>query len=461
MSARGTHDRFGRSGEIRRADRPLGRLLRSSAIRLLAALVLLSPVCLPAGPAAAQASGPRLAVELERLLAAGEWDAARQTRRRALGSAPDAVLHRGHLEGLILVRQRRYDEAADVFRKVLTLNPDFVPSRVELAKILYRIGDTGAAQHHFRAIELGSDDTGLRRFAQSFLDRMERQRPYGFSGYISLLPSTNINRGTGNETFGGWTIDEASRRKGGVGVAAGLDGHYRWTIDERSGFVLSGAIDAKKYSGASDLDELGLTTSLAYLRRLGGVQLRAGPVAEYRFVAWKPHLARYGVSAGAQVPLGSRTSLATGVSLLRQDFSTQDNRDGWLAYGSATARHMLSPSLGVSVTAGFTVERTRADRLDHNDFRLGFQLDKEWTGGLITSAFASYETHRYLGPFIPGTQTSRRDAKWSLGGRLAHRSLSFRGFAPELKYEFTRQHSNIGFHDYSSHDVGVTLTRRF
>lgn len=435
--------------------------MRSRTIRLLTALAVLPLFWLPAGPTAAQVPAPRFAAELERLLAAGEWDAARQALRSALGSAPDAVLHRGHLEGLILVRQRRYDEAAAVFRRVLTLNPDFVPSRVELAKILYRIGDTGAAQHHFRAIGLGSDDIGLRRFAQSFLDRMERDRPYGFSGYVSLLPSTNVNRGTGNEKFGDWTIDEGSRRKSGVGIAGGIDGHYRWTIDESSGFVLSGAVDAKKYSGASDLDELGLTTSLAYLRRIGGIQLRAGPVAEYRFVAWKPHLARYGVSAGAHVPLGGRTSLAAGLSVLRQDFSTQDNRDGWLSYGSATVRHMLSPSLGISATAGFTVERTRVDRLDHNDFRVGLQLDKEWTGGLITSAFASYETHGYLGPFIPEAQTRRRDARWSLGGRLSHRSLSFHGFAPELKYEFSRQHSNISFHDYSSHDVGVTLTRRF
>lgn len=415
-------------------------------------------------PADSREQTAPLAVRLDRLLDTGAYDEARQLLRRSVGSGREAALHYAHFEGLILVRQNRHEDAIALFREIVAAAPDFSPSRVELARLLYRAGQADGASYHFEAISLGEDDIGLKRLAQAYLDRMRSERPYGFSGYLSILPSTNVNRGTRDTIFesglGSGVIGDDARETSGIGIAAGGSAYREWTLGDASSLVWTGAADIRKYTSTDAFDQLGLSITAAYVRPFGNVTARIGPSAEYVLVAWAPYLARYGVTAGASVPLSRKSVAQFSLSMLRQDYTELDYRDGWLGYGNAALRHMLSPSLGVTAIVGFTVERTDRAHLDHDDHNIALQLDKEWRGGLIASIYGGYEGHRYRGVF-PLTSTPRRDRQLFVGGRVAHRALSFRGFAPQLTYRYTHQQSNISFYDYQAHDLGVTLTKRF
>lgn len=402
--------------------------------------------------------------EVPRLLAVGHFDEARALVRSTTGKRPDAALHFAHLEGLILAHQGRYDDAIQVFRSILATEPNFTPSRIELSKLLFRTGQTEAALHHIEAVELGTDDAGLRRLAQGFRYRMAQNRPYGFSGYVAILPSTNVNRATDNLVFNAgekeFQIDEDSRRKSGVGVATGGSAFRNWSLTDTNSLVWTGSFDITKYEGSRDFDEAVLASSLVLDHSIGPFTVSFGPTADFRWLAWEPYAARYGVALGTSRPLGDRTAVYTNLLVMKQDYVHLDYRDGWLASASVTVRHMFSPSLSMAVTGGLATERTQNEHLDHNDYRLLFQLDKEWSGGLLTTFVAAAGQNRYLGEF-PGIMTERLDERWSVGGRIAHRGLSFSGFAPQLKYEYTKQKSNISFYDYDSHDVGLTLIRNF
>lgn len=407
---------------------------------------------------------PPMVVELDRLLDSGEYDAARAFLRARLPQSAEAALHFAHFEGLILLHQGRTNQAIAVFREILAFAPNFEPSRVELAKALRAVGDTSAASYHFEAISLGSDSANVRRLAERNLEQIRNDRPYGFSGYFGFVPTTNVNRGTTNTTFesglGVGTISPESREQSGLGVAAGGNGYYNFAFDNYSGISVYGSADIRKYSDTSAYDEFTVASGLAYYGKLNSVVFRIGPLIEHTLVAWEPYRTRYGLSAGASIPITVRSRLSGSLSLLKQDYTKLDYRNGWLVSGSATYRYMLSPSLAVSTSLGMTHEATERDHLDHNDYWTRFQIDKEWSGGLLTSGHAKFELHDYRGNF-PTTMTPREDREWSVGGRVAHRAFTLGGFAPQLTYEYSVQSSNISFYDFESHDVGLTLTRNF
>ncbi len=439
-------------------------------MRLLANVLLGAGLVLAAaGTVAAQqgadAAAASAARDLRGLLDAGRYDEARVLLRAALAGAPDAALQLEHLEAVILVRRGRYDEAIAALRAILTKAPAFAPSRVELARALYLSGDMKAASFHFDAINLGADDPGLKRLAQGYLERIATEKPYGFTGYFGFVPTSNVNRGTDNAEFrslvGVGTIAADSRRRAGSGFAAGIGAYRNFQFGESSGVTIHGALDTRKFLSGTAFDEASVSSTVSLTHKWKQASVRVGPTAEFTLAGWQPALLRYGLSGGVFTPIGPKTSLTASLAVLRQEYPAAPLRSGWLGTASASVRHMLSPSLSFTTGVGLTVERTtaRAD-LDHNDVWLRFQVDREWAGGLLTTAHAKVESHNHLGNF-PWTLAPRQDTRLTVGARLAHRKLSFMGFAPQLTYEFTRQYSNVAFFDYHAHDFGVTLTRNF
>ena len=71
---------------------------------------------------------------------------------------------------------------------------------------------------------------GYRRF----LAMIRRRKPFGVSGYFSMLPSTNVNRGTAETVFqtsiGEFAIDESSQAMSGLGLVVGFSGYGRHAL---------------------------------------------------------------------------------------------------------------------------------------------------------------------------------------------------------------------------------------
>lgn len=398
------------------------------------------------------------------LVANGDYDAARVLLRKAVAGRPDASLHLAQLEGLILRKQGRTDEAIEVFRFILSREPNFTPARIELSRALADSGEADAALHHLQVIELGSSDPEVRRQARNYGDGVKSRRPYGFSGYVSFLPSTNVNKGSGQTVFRvgdmQFEIDDDSREQSGVGVGAGVGAYRTFHVDPTTTIRWSGAVDIKKYSATDEFDELAVSTNLALAKRFGRVEVQIGPTVDYRLLAWEPYAFRYGMFAGANAKLADHTRVYAGGTYLRQDFLSASYRNGWTVLGYVGLQHAFSAATSARLTLNYALEKTQRDYLDHQDVQLIAQIDKEWRGGLITGLIGGIGYHDYDG-FFPGTSTARRDDIWTAGVSVMDRDWSFNGFTPQLKYQYTRQQSNISFYDYDSHDVDVTLTKQF
>ncbi|MCD7060989.1 surface lipoprotein assembly modifier [Pelagibacterium xiamenense] len=416
----------------------------------------------PALPLEERASpfGPVLA----HLLAQGRYDDARRLAAEIFAGQPGGAVQLTQLEGIILLRDGRVDEAVTVFRAILAARPDFTPARVELARALRMKGETDAAYHQFELLAHGGAHPALRQMAADAMDALRAERPLGASVRFALVPSTNFNKGSGHETFdtGGlvFSIDENARARTGLGVALGATAFAAFRIDEDNDLTVSLIGDTTKYVDAADYDHAQAGLELTYAHRRQGLMIGLGPVARYQWSGWEPYLASYGAAIEAAAPVGPGDLVTATFEVLARDFAVLDHRDGWQATGTIGLQHRFSPSASLAVTLGTTLERTQRPHIDHNDIVVGVTLRNEWHGGLITSLFASYEHHAYLGDY-PAVGAPRADHKITAGVTLAHRAIDIAGFMPQVSYQYSRQVSNVTFFDYDSHDVRLGLTQSF
>lgn len=155
---------------------------------------------------------------ISRLISTGQIEAARIVLEAQSPSEADRLF----FEGRVLKAQRKFPEAIRVFRQVLQIDPNYINARRELAHTLLLNRDYGPAEYHFDALLQIDQNEQMRDGYRGFLNVIEQNKPVGFSGYFSLLPSTNVNRGTANTVFdttlGQFVIDPNSQAESGVGV---------------------------------------------------------------------------------------------------------------------------------------------------------------------------------------------------------------------------------------------------
>ncbi len=102
--------------------------------------------------AAARPSDAAAAGALGRVLHAWEqWDGAHQAYQRAQVLAP-TTFEWSYLDGLVLQRLARHDDAAVCFERALAASPGYLPARVRLAESLLDAGDVGRSGPLFRAL---------------------------------------------------------------------------------------------------------------------------------------------------------------------------------------------------------------------------------------------------------------------------------------------------------------------
>lgn len=426
-----------------------------TAIRrqLGAALLLLS---LLAPPAQGQS--------VYQLVATGQDEAARKALTAQVGHLPEAPIHFAFLDALILIRQGQADKATRLLRDILERAPQFEPARRELSVLLARTGQTEGALYHAETLLATTSDPVLRQQLEGFLATQGRGKPRGITTRAGILPSTNANGGTEEETviIGGlpFVVDEASRAQAAVGLSFGATAWNRWQMGESLDATLSGSIDAKIYDDDFVPDETVARLALDLARNTPRYRLTFGPLAELTYHDGQRYLTALGAGIAGEYLLRPDLRLGGGLTYRHQDYAEDDFQDGFKVSGQATMRWILSPQSVLSASLPFEVERTDRPHLDHRDIGLTLGLEHSWQNGLTTGLSLGYTDSRYRGNF-PLLDAPRHDRETTLGISARHRNIRFGAFVPQLSLTYTKSGSNVAFFDYDKIDVGMTLTQRF
>ncbi len=394
----------------------------------------------------------------------GNYPAARAALAEVVDGTSKAALHYAFLDGLIYVREGQPEQAIKIFREILRVEPDFEPARRELTVLLARSGQLDGAVFHAERLLGTTLDERFRNEIRDFILTHRGGDSQGFSTRFAILPSTNLNRGSSDLTIALgdtiFSIDEPSRAQSGLGVAFGATAWKRWKFAEDWDATVLGSADLKTFQNSVTKTETRLGTRLDFGRTSNRARLAFGLMADGTLRDDRLFQKRLGLAVSGIYQWRPATQLYGSIEHYVQRHPDRNFLDGTLTAVSFGLQHVVSPSLTFGISTPLSRERTNRLHLDHDDLGVQMSVEKEWEGGLISLASASYTFNDYIGDF-PAVGRPRNDRIGTVGVALRHRRVSFFGALPEVSYTYTKSSSNIGFFRYDSHDVSLGFTQRF
>ena len=383
----------------------------------------------------------------------------------ALAADPDANVRAEALfrHGQMLVQSGRLAQAAVLLRRVVDEKPDAARARLELARLLDRMGRGDQALRELRAAQASGLPLGVARLVDRYSEALRAARPVGASFEIALAPDSNISRATGTDTLttllGDFEIDRASKERSGLGLKIGGQAYKRFRLGEAEHSILA------RLNGSADLyrrtqfSDVALDMSVGPEFRIGRSRISLGIGASQRWYGFKPSLRSARLDANWSRPVGDRSQMRLSVSAGHIDSRTNDLQDGKFASGQLAVEHALSPTMGVGMSVG-------ADRLSAKD-------DAYSTAGRRIGAFAWRDVGRTTLSIGAELGRLRADERLVLlpearSDRLTRitfgatfRQLTVAGFAPVSGLVIERNRSTVEFHDYKRTRTEIGIVRAF
>ena len=361
----------------------------------------------------------------------------------------------------------RFPEAIKVFRDVLRLEPNYINARRELAHTLLLDRDFGPAEFHFRELLRIDRNEAMRRSYRRFLNIIDQERPVGVSGYFSIVPSTNVNRGTDNTSLVSniqgmattGTISESSRRRSGTGVSFGVSGYFRAPSGPTSRLSLNWGLSGVRYPDTFfNRTTLDLSLTHEEITRWGSWNLGPYYRRNYREDGGDSdsHGARFGVTRR----LNEKNQIGFSVSHEYTEYRMRRGSDGHFTSYSTRLRHQVRPSVGVSAGVGFTLSTPERESNRYHGRRVFGDVTKRWRGGLRTTAGVEYGQRRYKGIF-PLSGVSREDHYTTMSLSVLHSRIDVRGFTPQMHCSRTNNRSNIAISEFGATECQMIISRNF
>jgi tetratricopeptide (TPR) repeat protein len=385
------------------------------------------------------------------------------------------------VEGLILRARGKPSKAAAKYRAALADDPSLSLVRAELAEALNEIGEHDSAKHHLKLLMGDAPDPAAAAGIQSFIDRIDAERPYTVSAFISVAPSTNINNGSANETIyfdyvpviyysgipialGGPEADipENSQKQSGIGLAAGVNAGYSKRLNDDFSAVVGLGVNGRVYDD-SDFNQFTASQSveLRYLYQDGyaGIgpvasQVSSGSGIDVGYWSVGPR-----VSLSHQINSRNRINVSTTLEFRNYDDATLNN--GYAVLNNVSLTHILAPGVVGFAGGGFDRIETDDNSTEYWSYSARLGLYKEWTWGLTTNTQVEARFSDYDGPFSFLMADDRHDERFAATASLTKRDFDIWGYAPVIEYTYTMNDSNVAYYEYDSHTIDFRLTKDF
>jgi tetratricopeptide (TPR) repeat protein len=404
----------------------------------------------------------RLAIELAKT---GRHEQAAQLIARHPFTGPLAANRTLFVEGLILRGRGDTEGAIAKYRAALADNPSLTLVRAELANALVAVGERDSAKHHLEQLASEAPDENAARQVRSFIDRIDAERPFKVSAYVSLAPSTNVNDGTDNDTiytiFGQIPISAAGKEKSGIGLNAGLRAGYTQPLGERFMGVVGFGLDGRVYeNGDYDRATASESAEIRYLVKdgyvgLGGIASQTVSSDDIDFAAW---------TAGPRLSVFHRFSPKSSLlAASTAEFKTYEDtpfHDGVSLSENVSFSHAFAQGFFGYVLGEVEYTDTDYKHLDNWSYMIGLGASKELRHGLTLAAGGRARLTKYEGASVL-IGKPREDERYDATVSITKRDWELWGYAPVFEYSYTLNQSNIAFFDFDSHTVDFRLTKDF
>lgn len=352
------------------------------------------------------------------------------------------------------------ERSAEALRALLAEQPNAPRARLELARILSRLGQNKAARAELARAEQAGLPAEVEQTVRQFSTSLAPPRRRGLSLELASGPDSNINRATGSQyidtIIAPFELDPDARRQSGVGTTLSAQA---WTnnalgpLDWLSS--VQGRADLFTKARFNDV-QLAADSGPQFTGGIG--TLRPALTLERRWFGGHGYSSGFGAQFNWRMPLGQRTQGEVALSRVKQDIDRNPGQDGW----RSSADFSLTRVLGATTVRG-TVH------LGALEARVRPESLRQWGGGLLVAhrfaavtafAEAGYARTRGLEAlFLFGEK--RRDRRIDLAAGAVLNRVQLGGFAPLLRVTHTDSKADIVLWDFARTRLDIGFTRSF
>jgi outer membrane protein len=406
---------------------------------------------------------------LIKLAQTGHGDDVEQLLQHYPLQGPHAANRVLFIQGLICENRGQLDAAAAKFRAALANDPKLSMVRAELAQVLVKLGEDDSAKHHLQLLAADAPTPQQANGIRSFVEQLDAQTPFKFSGFVSLAPSTNINEGSSHNSvaapdgYNTALIDPSSQRSSGFGETLGGSVGYVKQLGEHFQTVMAAGAVASIYNDQR-FDSLGFsqTAELRYMLQDGYFGVGAVGSEGIDTIALNVGNYSFGPRISFSEMLSQRDQLSGSATYEWRNIVGAPQATSTAFQTNATLTHAIDESSNVALIGGYD---NVGHFVPHNAYQaetigLGFYKEMPWgltVEGQGTARLAQFAAGN---PFVAGTPI-RIDQRLTSSTTFTKRDWNWFGFAPSLNYTYVRNFSNIDLYDFDSHSVDFRLTKDF
>ncbi|MEO0486468.1 MAG: surface lipoprotein assembly modifier [Pseudomonadota bacterium] len=406
-------------------------------------------------PAAAQSD---LDVTLSRLINSGDIPQA----QAVLDAAEPTQLQRRFFEARVLKARGELRAAVAALREIVASDPTYLNPRRELAHTLLTLRDYPGAARAFRALLRVDQTPQMRTGYRAFLAEIEAKRPLSLRLGLSVLPSTNVNRGASTDRFNGSgsvTIAPTSLAQSGVGLGTQVAATYRPLVTPDTRLSFSGALALRRYDNAR-FDATDLRVSARYEHVSNDTLWSLSPyIADNRRADGGSYVAR-GIGLGLAQSITPQTRGSAGLTVESRDYATETGLNGALVSAQLGVTHDLRPDMRLGAQLELSNSTPALDFQSYVSHGALVTVERRWPMGVATQLGLRVGTRDFRADF-PLTSAPRADRFSTVIVGLRHRDLDVFGMIPAITCSHEVNRSTVTQFDYETTDCALSLGYSF
>ncbi len=384
---------------------------------------------------------------------------------RALTSHPDLELRteaRFRL-GQMLASQKKFAEAAVLYRAILDEKPNAQGVRLELAAVLAYMGKEASARREIRQVKAtGGLPIEVAQLVDQFSTSLRALRPYGASIELALAPSTNINRATSATTLdtviAPFELSDDARAQSGIGLKLGGQVYGRAAISPGLKLIARGSAQSSLYRADQFNDvvfagEVGLDTNVGKVR----LQPKAG--RSWRYFGNKLYATTNTLNVNGTRALGKSGQLEIDGSIGFTSYRQNRLQDGKILAFSAGYERAFSARAGGGLTVN--VQRQIARDPGYGNWSGGVSL-LAWREIYGSTIFVTAQGSRLVSDArLALFPEKRKDWLGRANVGINVRKIQIAGFSPVVRFSYEYNASTVGLYDFKRFGTEVGITRAF
>ena len=427
------------------------------------------PACGTSGTCKLQFTPAQVLAAAERAIAARDFANATPLVD-ALGLAPEYRLQHRFLKGFIAVETGNLALAEETFRKILNEDPSQTRVRLELARVMLLTGKESAANYHFRLAQQDEDlPEEIRQTVGGIRSILRNNRAWSLNFDVGIAPDTNINSATSAESvninFGPiqlpLSLNEAARKKSGLGQTAGFSAGLRIKATEQLAFVIDGDGYGVNYAGElADNFQLQLAAG-PQLRLSDRSSLTLQALGQQRWFGGQRANTDFGAQLGFQSALDEGQRIGFAIDGRRTSSGFSDVYSGWQIGSNVTYERVIARSFIASASLFGRRDLLESEAFSNVSYGASLGIGGELPFGLNAGVNGNVSQAIFDAPQLIYSPERRKDLRLFGRAYLGVRAFKLLGFSPSVEYNFSQVDSNHEISNSTRHRANFKLARYF